>query len=113
MLYRKLVERITAVTRVSEDSVRRVLQALPDVIMECVEDEHVKTPLGVFRVVRRKRKRVKDPQGRWTFSPERLEARVRPGKRMQKVTDPDASEPSPAEDEDPDPDPDLDEDLQA
>lgn len=100
MLYRKLVERISAVTGISEDDVRQVLQALPDVIMECAEGEHVKTHLGVFRIVRRKRKRVKDPQGRWTHSPERLEARVRPGKRLQQVLDPDApSEPFQASDD--------------
>ena len=106
MLYRKLVERISVVTGISEDDVRQVLQALPDVIMECVEGEHVKTHLGVFRIVRRKQKRVKDPQGRWTHSPERLEARVRPGKRLQRVVDPDASEPS----QDPE-DSEADEDL--
>jgi len=108
MRYRKLVERISAATGVSEDDVRGVLQALPDAIMECAEGEHVKTSLGVFRIVRRKRKRVKDPQGHWTHSPERLEARVRPGKRLQKVVDPEASEPSQAPD-----DPEADEDPPA
>lgn len=70
---------------VPEEAVRDVLQALPDVIMECEEGEQVKTHMGVIKIVRRKRKRVKDPSGQWTYSPERLQARLRPGKRLQKM----------------------------
>jgi nucleoid DNA-binding protein len=69
---------------VSEEAVRRVLLAFPDIVMECEEGEQVKTYLGTFRMKRRKRKRVKDPQGRWTYSEEKLVARIRPGKRLQK-----------------------------
>ena len=106
MLYAKLVARIAEITGVSEEDVRKVLQAFPDVIMECEEGEQVKTYLGVFRIVRRKKKRVKDPQGRWTFSPERLHARIRPGKRLQReVPEEEASEapsgPSQASSDDP------------
>jgi len=91
---------------VDEESVRRVLRFLPDVLMECEEGEQVKTYLGVIKMVRRKRKRVKDPQGRWTFSPERLQARLRPGKRLQKLLDGDASGPGAPQDLEPE-----DEDL--
>lgn len=77
---------------VDEDSVRKVLRYFPEVVMECDEGEQVKTHLGVIKIVRRKRKRVKDPQGRWTFSPERLQARLRPGKQLQKLVEDDASE---------------------
>lgn len=83
---------------VSESDVRAVLQAFPDVIMECEEGEYVKTYLGTFRLTRRKKKRVKDPQGRWTFSEEKIVARIRPGKRLQR----DVNGPS----EDPDTSPD-------
>lgn len=69
---------------VSEEDVREVLSAFPDVIMECEEGEQVRTYLGTFRLTRRKRKRVKDPQGRWTFSEEKIVARIRPGKRLQR-----------------------------
>lgn len=70
---------------VTEEDVRKVLLHFPDVLMECEEGEQVKTYLGVIKMVRRKRKRVKDPQGRWTYSPERLQARLRPGKRLQRL----------------------------
>lgn len=93
---------------VSEEDVRKVLFHFPDILMELEEGEQVKTYLGVVKLVRRKRKRVKDPQGRWTFSPERLQARLRPGKRLQRpVEDEEASEPQdsrrPSTDEDPEP----------
>ena len=84
---------------ITEDDVRQVLHLLPDGIMRCAEDEQVKTPMGVFRIVRRKRKRVKDPTGQWTHSPERLQARIRPGKRLQRLAD--ASESSSRDPEDP------------
>jgi nucleoid DNA-binding protein len=95
---------------VSDEHVRKVLFKLPDVIMECEEGEQVKTYLGVFRIVRRKEKRVKDPQGRWTVSKERLHARIRPGKRLQRELNPDPEAPNvlsmfSSEGEDPDEDP--------
>ena len=92
---------------ISEEDVRKVLRAFPDVLMECEEGDQVRTYLGVIKIVRRKRKRVKDRQGRWTFSPERLQARLRPGKRLQRSLEGDSSESStsprtaPSEDEDP------------
>jgi hypothetical protein len=89
---------------VSEEDVRKVLFHFPDVLMECDEGEKVKTYLGVIKIVRRKRKRVKDLQGRWTHSPERLQARLRPGKRLQRLLEgPDASGPptSPLREEEP------------
>lgn len=93
MLYGKLVARISEITGVNPEEVRAVLYAFPDVIMECEEDEQVKTYLGIFRVVRRKRKRVRLPSGEWTFARERLHARLRPGKRLQRDLEDDASEP--------------------
>ena len=78
---------------VSEEGVRRVLHVFPDVVMECEEDEQVKTPLGVFRLVRRKRKLVRTPTGEWTHAPERIQARIRPGKRLQRSGDDPANEP--------------------
>jgi hypothetical protein len=91
---------------VSEEDVRKALLHFPEVLMELEEGEQVKTYLGVIKIVRRKRKRVKDPQGRWTHSPERLQARLRPGKRLQRLLDDDPSEPrtapqSPPDEEDP------------
>jgi len=72
---------------VSEQDIRKVLFAFPNVIMEGQEGDQIRTYLGTFRITRRKRKRVKDPQGRWTYSEPRIVARIRPGKRLQKDVD--------------------------
>lgn len=94
MLYGTLVTQISALTGVSEEDVRRVLSSLPDVVMTCAEGEQVQTPLGAFRIVRRKLKRVRAPSGQWAHAPERLQARLRPGKRLQKgAADDESSEP--------------------
>lgn len=84
MLYGKLVARIAEMTGVAPEEVRAVLRAFPDVIMECFEGEQVKTHLGIFRIVRRKEKRVRLPTGEWTTAEERVQARLRPGKRLQR-----------------------------
>jgi nucleoid DNA-binding protein len=92
MLYGKLVARLAEITGVSAEDVRAVLYAFPDVVMECAENEQVKTYLGIFRVVRRAKKPVKLPTGEWTSAPERLHARLRPGKRLQRIPEPGPSE---------------------
>lgn len=92
MLYGGLVARISEITGVSAEDVRAVLYALPSVVMECEENEQVKTYLGIFRIVRRPRKRVRLPTGEWTHAPERLHARLRPGKRLQRKLEEDPSE---------------------
>lgn len=102
MLYGTLVARLSALTGLSEEDVRKVLSLLPNVVMECAEGEQVKTPLGAFKIVRRRRKRVRAPSGEWVHAPERLQARMRPGKKLQRDVNDDASGP-----QDPDPDPDL------
>ena len=68
---------------ISEGDIKRLLNHLPDAIMAMEIDERVRTPLGTFTKERKARKRVRDPQGNWTFSPERIQARIRPGKRLQ------------------------------
>ena len=85
MLYGTLVTQISALTEVSEEDVRRVLSSLPEVVMACAEGEQVQTPFGAFRIIRRKLKRVRAPSGQWAHAPERLQARLRPGKRLQKT----------------------------
>lgn len=83
MLYTTLIAKIAAKTGLQEEDVRKVLTAFPEVVMECEEGEQVKTPLGAFKIIRRKRKKVRAPSGEWSFAPERLQARMRPGINLQ------------------------------
>ena len=74
-------------------AVKRVLHVFPDAVMECEEGGQVRTPFGVFRIVRRRRKRVRCPSGLWTHAAERIQARIRPGKRLQRQVPEGPSEP--------------------
>lgn len=91
MLYGTLLSRLAAITGLSEEDVRKVLSSLPDVVMECAEGEQVQTPLGAFKIVRRRRKRIRGLDGSWVYAPERLQARIRPGKKLQREVEPEAS----------------------
>lgn len=106
MLYGELVSRISARTGIGDAEVRKVLAALPEVVMECQEGEQVRTPLGAFKIVRRRLKRVRSPGGTWACAPERVQARIRPGKRLQREASNELPTTSrPEEDLDPDLDP--------
>lgn len=84
MLYATLIAKISALTGVAEDDIRKVLVAFPEVVMDCGEGEQVKTPFGAFKIVRRKMKKVRSPSGSWSYAPERLQARIRPGVKLQR-----------------------------
>lgn len=101
MRYAKLLERVAELAGVDAEVVRRVLHVLPDAIMELDEGDNVRTQLGVFRLLRERPRRTKDPQGRWTWSRERLVARIRPGERLRRTV----SESSQSSEAEPDGDP--------
>ena len=92
MVYLDLVARIADETGVEEEDIRKVLKAFPEILMECEEGEKTRTPLGVFSIVRRKQKAVRTPDNVWSTAPERIQAKLKPGKRLQR--DVDANEPS-------------------
>jgi nucleoid DNA-binding protein len=104
MYYGTLVARISSLTGCSDVDIRKVLSALPEAVMECSEGEQVRTPLGTFKIVRRRFKRVRSPTGEWTSAPERVQARIRPGRRLQRGASNERPRTSPPED---DSDPDL------
>ena len=84
MVYKALVSRISEVTGIDEEDVRKVLGILPDIIMEGEEGEQTRTPLGVFTIIRRKEKAVRTPDGVWGSAPERIHAKLKPGKKLQR-----------------------------
>ena len=102
-MYSELVSRLAAVTGVDEEDVRKVLGSFPNVLMECEEGEQSRTPLGVFTIMLRKEKKVRTPDGVWSAAPERIQAKLKPGKRLQRLVD-GSSEPSSSEPEEADSD---------
>lgn len=103
MVYSALVSRLAAETGVDEEDVRRVLRTFPNVLMEGEEGEQSRTPLGVFTIVRRREKKVCTPDGIWSAAPERIQAKLKPGKRLQRLVD-ESSESSSSEAEEADSD---------
>jgi nucleoid DNA-binding protein len=95
MVYSALVSRIAQETGIDEEDIRKVLGVFPEIVMEGEEGEQTRTPLGVFTVVRRKQKAVRTPDGVWSSAPERIQAKLKPGKKLQL----DLNEPSSSDEE--------------
>lgn len=79
MHYKTFVRKVAKTAGTNQANVRKVLAALPPVLMSCEENERIFTPLGAFKLVRRRRKRVLSPSGHWSFAPERLQVQLKPG----------------------------------
>jgi len=78
-------------TGADEETVRNVLSALPDVVMEGEIGEKTRTPLGVFTIAERQTsKPVKTPTGHWGSAQPMVLARLKPGKKLRR----DPNEPS-------------------
>jgi nucleoid DNA-binding protein len=84
MVYSALVSRIAQETGIDEEDVRKVLGIFPEIVMEGDEGEQTRTPLGVFTIVRRRQKAVRTPDGVWSSAPERIHAKLKPGKKLQR-----------------------------
>jgi nucleoid DNA-binding protein len=82
--YSKLISMIAERTGISEEIIRNVLSAFPEIIMEGSIGEKTRTPLGVFTLVERKvSKPVKTPTGHSGIPKPMTVARLKPGKKLQ------------------------------
>ena len=63
MKYKELVRRVSETTGYPAEVVRNVLFAVPDVLVTLEEEEKARTPLGVFRMTKRKARTVTPPKG--------------------------------------------------
>lgn len=85
MTYEKLVTHISEMTGQSEEAVRNVLFAIPDVLISMDEKDVVRTPMGVFRMTKRAARKVKPPKGEQAVTvPEEMVVKLRAGKRLRK-----------------------------
>lgn len=84
--YDRFTQAIAKETGVAPDIVKNVFQAAPAALLELQEDEWVKTPLGVFRMTRRKPRRVVLPgTDEDARVEEKLVVKLKPGKRLQRA----------------------------
>jgi len=85
--YDEFLFRLANVSGVSVESIREVLYYLPDVLVSMREGEITKTPLGVFRAVRKRARLVVPPKQTKHFPvKEEIVIKIRPGLRLRKDT---------------------------
>ena len=87
MTYTQLVARVAYLSGYPKCVVRAILAKVPDALMEIPEGEHVRTPLGVFRMVRKPRRKVNLPgtSKKGALLRERLQMRLDAGGKLKKV----------------------------
>jgi len=84
MLYKTLMADIARRTGLSVRTVKAVLSATPDALLEMDEGEHVRTPLGTFRMTRREPRHIKLPDGPVAAINGMYVVRLKPGRRVKK-----------------------------
>lgn len=84
MTYKELVVRLARQTGLHSDVVKRVLVRLPEVLMDLPDGDEVRTPLGVFRMTRRKSRPIKCPDGTTqAIVPEVVVVKLKPGVNLR------------------------------
>lgn len=83
MTYKALIADISKRTGLKPKIVKKVLSATPEALLEMEEGDHVRTPLGVFRMTRREKRNVKLPDGPVAEIDPMLVVRLKPGNRIK------------------------------
>lgn len=87
MQYDELLSRLANATGVPKESIREVLYYLPDVLVCMQEGEITKTPLGVFKAVRKRARLIVPPKQTKHFPvKEEIVIKIRSGLRLRKDT---------------------------
>lgn len=83
MTYDDLVTRIVQISGCPDTLVRIVIDSVPNALVDMEVDDQVRTPFGVFKMVRVKKKRTRlFGKNIWKEGHERIYVRLRPGSRM-------------------------------
>lgn len=85
MQYDAMVKKAALVANLDPKTVRTVLLALPEVLVTLEEGEKVRTPLGVFRMMKRKGREVTIPTSdeRVEIDPEYV-IKLKPGSKLRR-----------------------------
>lgn len=83
MTYDELVERIVFISGCPEALVRLIFDAIPSALVDMEVKDHVRTPLGVFRMVKITKKRTRlFGTEKWSPGHTRIYVRLRPGVKL-------------------------------
>ena len=84
MSYDELVDDIAKRAGLSSDIVKKVLFHLPDALLQLGLGNKVRTPLGIFRMVKHQGRKVMLPdQSREAVVPDKVMVKLRPGSRIK------------------------------
>lgn len=84
MTYDELVTRLAHRTGLHSEVVKKVLVYLPDVLRDLPMGDNVRTPLGVFRMTKRKTRPITLPDGTTQALVQGMTVvKLRPGSRLQ------------------------------
>ncbi len=84
MTYNDLIKYLAETTGCDSTTIRTVLKALPDALMEMGEEDQVRTPLGVFSMKKKNAKKIRVFGEGWTTIPEETSVRLKSGKSLKK-----------------------------
>jgi nucleoid DNA-binding protein len=84
MTYNDLIEHLVKATGNDAETIRSIIKALPDALMQMEEADQVRTPLGVFSMKKKNPKKIRVFGGGWTTIPEETSVRLKPGKSLKK-----------------------------
>ena len=84
MTYNDLIEHLAKTTGCDVSTIRSVLKALPEALMEMAEEDQVRTPLGVFSMKKKNAKKIRVFGEGWTTIPEETSVRLKSGKSLKK-----------------------------
>ena len=85
MEYQQLLLRLAEQTETPVESVRKILETFPEILMEGAVGETTRTPLGVFTLKERKPgKTVQTPTGQWGAAQPIVRCKLKSGKKLQR-----------------------------
>lgn len=84
MTYDDFISKVSEASGATESTVRKVLSAMPEVLMAFPDGDKTRTPLGVFTLTERKEKAVRTPDGKWSSAPAKVIAKLKSGKKLQR-----------------------------
>ena len=85
MTYKELLAKIADTTGMNKLDVRNVLFCIPDLLIGLAENETVRTPLGTFRMIKRKSRVVKPPKGSVTTVPAGLVVKLKVSAKLKRA----------------------------
>ena len=85
MTYNYLVAQVSEIAGHPPATVRDVLLSLPDVLLGLDEQDKVRTPMGVFRIMRRAPRNIRLPNGSAEVTvPSEMVVKLKAGTRLRR-----------------------------